>query len=90
MPFYTVPMTGAGTDADPFRPDLPAGTSYVGTTIPTVDGTGTEYVLFVNGQLATGTQVNPTELRDRLALVGLTPKQLIDSWKISGAKARNT
>lgn len=32
MNHYTVPRIGAGTDADPYRPDLPAGTSWVGNT----------------------------------------------------------
>ena len=30
MKLLTVPAIGTGTDADPIRPDLPAGTSFVG------------------------------------------------------------
>ena len=30
MKYLTVPAIGAGTDDDPIRPDLPAGTSFVG------------------------------------------------------------
>lgn len=31
MRYYTLPAIGTGTIDDPFRPDLPDGTSWVGT-----------------------------------------------------------
>lgn len=31
MNYYTLPRIGTGTDADPYRPDIPNGTSFVGT-----------------------------------------------------------
>ncbi len=31
--YYTVPLIGTGTDEDPIRPDVPAGTSWVGNAI---------------------------------------------------------
>lgn len=34
MKIYTAPAIGTGTDADPIRPDLPAGTSFVGQHDP--------------------------------------------------------
>lgn len=30
MEYYTVKTIGSGTELDPFRPDLPEGTSFVG------------------------------------------------------------
>jgi len=35
MQYYTLPLIGTGTEADPYRPDVPDGTSWVGNT----DGT---------------------------------------------------
>lgn len=34
MKYLTVPAIGTGTEADPIRTDLPAGTSYVGQHDP--------------------------------------------------------
>jgi hypothetical protein len=31
MEFYTVKTIGSGTELDPFRPDLPEGTAFVGS-----------------------------------------------------------
>lgn len=32
MNYYTAPRIGSGTSDDPYRPDVPAGTSWVGNT----------------------------------------------------------
>lgn len=34
MRYYTVPTIGTGTYTDPYRPDLPTGTSWVGQDHP--------------------------------------------------------
>lgn len=30
MNYYTCPKIGSGTESDPFRPDIPSGTTFVG------------------------------------------------------------
>lgn len=37
MNYYTLPTIGTGTSDDPFRPDIPGGTPFVGNN--NVDGT---------------------------------------------------
>lgn len=53
MNHFTLPRIGSGTDADPYRPDLPAGTSWVGST------DGADYLI------ATDTNLPDTASRKR-------------------------
>lgn len=50
MNHYTVPRIGTGTADDPFRPDLPAGTSWVGNT------DGTDYLIATPADLSDTTK----------------------------------
>lgn len=47
MNYYTVPIIGTGTSEDPFRPDIPEGTPFVGNTGP--DG---EFLIATPSELA--------------------------------------
>lgn len=46
MNHYTLPRIGSGTDADPYRPDVPAGISWVGNT------NGTDYLIATPADLS--------------------------------------
>lgn len=49
MRYYTVPRIGSGTDADPYRADVPAGVSWVGCE------SGTEYLIATPADLGADT-----------------------------------
>lgn len=54
MNFYVVARTGTGTAEDPYRPDLPAGTSFVGIERQGVYLIGTEAWLSQGGSVLAG------------------------------------
>jgi hypothetical protein len=52
MYFYTVPKVGDGTELNPFRPDLPEGTPFVGNV-----GSDEEYLIALPIELVETTKM---------------------------------
>lgn len=50
MNYYTVNKIGTGTNDDPFRPDVPSGTAYVGNV-----GSDDQYLIATTNDLGTDT-----------------------------------
>lgn len=84
MNFYLVRRIGTGTGADPYRPDVPAGTSFVG-----VEHQGV-YLLGVEGELppapAGSTRQGPfPRLDDRIQRAATARGRTIDElnvWRV--------
>jgi hypothetical protein len=79
MPFYLVPASGTGTRDDPFRPDLPAGTPFVGQRV------GAEYLVLTPAPIAGLSELpHGANLEAAAARRGLTYSDLLDIWQIRG------
>jgi hypothetical protein len=80
---YTTPRTGKGTASEPYRPDVPYGTPWVGSE---KDG---KYIIKTNGTLpAKAGRVAVSKGQDvsEAAKLGIVGKDLQDNWKIGGQK----
>ena len=83
MKLMTVPAIGTGTDADPIRPDLPAGTSFVGHHDPK---TGT-YLVAVPDGATVSAKAGRTALSTRKAQAdAMAARELseaaVNSWRV--------
>lgn len=80
MRYYRVPAKGAGTDADPIRPDLPPGIAWVGQPGP--DGT----YLITTPDAISGpgiTEVSDADLPTVCAARGLSYREVTEVWSVS-------
>jgi hypothetical protein len=86
MFFYTVPRIGSGTDADPYRPDLPAGVDYC-AAYGQVGSSQTALVrTLVSLPNAPGrTSRSPTQVEASARSIGIPDRDPVDHWRIGGA-----
>lgn len=76
MRYFTVARVGLGTDAAPFKPNVPAGTAWVGTS----DAAG--YLVATEVALpAPAVELDDTALRTTCSLRGFSYPDVI-SWRL--------
>lgn len=83
MKYLTVPALGTGTEADPYRPDLPGGTPFVGA----YDAASGTYLVAVPDDATVPVKAGRTSLStakakgDAIAARKLTAND-VDSWRV--------
>lgn len=83
MKLLTVPAIGTGTDDDPIRPDLPAGTSFVGQH----DAKTNTYLVAVPDAAIVNAKAGRTTLSTRKAQTdAMAARELseadVNSWRV--------
>lgn len=81
MYYYIVPRIGTGTNDDPYRPDVDAGTSFVGEV-----GTDGNYIIatLTPQSNKTGrTQIPPIQaLQDACNTRGINYSDVVNKWSV--------
>lgn len=81
MPYYVVNRVGAGTVADPYRPDVDAGSSYVGQV-----GRDGKYLIttpITQSAKAGRIQLPPIQqLKDACAAKGINFDDVMNKWSL--------
>lgn len=82
MYYYITPQIGSGTDIDPYRPDLDAGSDFVGEI-----GSDGNYIIATTVQQsvkAGRTLIPPvTSLQDACNTRGINYNDVINKWSVS-------
>lgn len=77
--YYIVPRVGTGTDDDPYRPDVPDGTSWVGLA----NGVNHSYLIAAADTIDGLTELTETNVREQCAARGLLVNDVLNVWRVS-------
>jgi hypothetical protein len=84
MNYYTLPKIGTGTNDDPYRPDIPDGTSFVG-----IIGSDGDYLIATPVELPTKAnrvkQLPFQALQNSCSAKGLPFDDVYNKWNVGGS-----
>jgi hypothetical protein len=84
MNYYTLPKIGTGTKDDPYRPDIPDSTPFVGNI-----GSDGDYLILTNVELPTKTnrvkQLPIQGLQNACNSKGIPFNDVYNKWNVGGS-----
>ena len=81
MFWYMVKRIGTGTEDNPYRPDLPDGTSWLGQR------KGANYIIVTSTEILDGNgreRVMPAQIENALRGFDITREEVLQRWQLHG------